>query len=374
MATLFACGDVVNCQNKDGIVCSTDLQAVIEQADCSICNFEAPVQGYGTPQPKSGPHLSQQRSTVGGLKQQGFDLLLLANNHMLDYGKEGLAATLGVAREVGIDTIGADVDEKTAYKSVIKKIDDLDIGIINACEAQFGVIDHFEREEKAGYAWINHPRIDTKVIALKKKCDFVIVCVHAGLENYNIPQKEWRVRYKHLCDLGADVIIGSHPHVPQGYEEHGESLIFYSLGNFYFDYGVAANYENHSYSVMLELIKGQSPSFEAVHHFTKNNKVCLADTEVDLKKLCGALGLGYEKAHAEMNLCAYENIIRRNLVTSASRLPFDGTVKGTLKEIAATILGRRKNVNKTLTQLHFMRNETYYYAAKHALEIKSEDL
>lgn len=373
MAKLFVCGDVVNYQNSDGIVCDPDLEAIVKSADYSICNFEAPIVGFGTPQSKRGPHLAQPSSTVRGLKQQGFDLLLLANNHVFDYGKEGLVATLSVANSVGVETLGAGVDESSAYAPLIKKIGDIKVGIVNACEAQFGVIDHFNREEKAGYSWINHPKIDTNVIALKKECDFVIVCAHAGLENYSIPQKEWRVRYKHLCELGADVVVGSHPHLPQGYEKHNESLIFYSLGNFYFDYGYAANYENHSYALMLNLVKNKTPSFEAVHHVTQNKKVRLAESEVDLDKLCEDLGESYEKAHDAMSIHAYEKTVRRNLITSASRLPFDGTVKGTLKEVAATMLGRRKHVNKPLTQLHFMRNEAYYYAARHALELKAKD-
>jgi len=374
MAKIFACGDVVNYQNTDGLVCAPDIEAIVQAADYSICNFEAPVIGFGSPQPKCGPHLAQPVSTVNGLKQQGFDLLLLANNHMLDYGKDGLVATLSSASSAGVEALGAGVDENSAYAPLIKKIGDITLGIINGCEAQFGVIDHFSRDEKAGYAWINHTKIDTTIIALKKECDFIIVCAHAGLENYSIPQKEWRIRYRHLCDLGADVVIGSHPHVPQGYERHNASLIFYSLGNFYFDYGYATNYQNHSYAILLNLVKGKEPCFEAVHHVTENNKVMLSDMEVDLQQLCEGLSGGYEKAHDAMCLHAYENIVRRKLITSASKLPFDGTVKGTMKEIAATFLGRRKNLNKPLTQLHFMRNEAYYYAAKHALELKARHI
>jgi poly-gamma-glutamate capsule biosynthesis protein CapA/YwtB (metallophosphatase superfamily) len=105
--------------------------------------------------------------------------------------------------------------------------------MINACEANFGLIDGFNREEKAGYAWINDPRIDKTILRLRRECDILLVFSHAGLEHYWIPQKEWRARYRHFCDLGADVIIGSHPHVPQAYESHAGSLIFYSLGNFF---------------------------------------------------------------------------------------------------------------------------------------------
>jgi poly-gamma-glutamate capsule biosynthesis protein CapA/YwtB (metallophosphatase superfamily) len=55
---------------------------------------------------------------------------------------------------------------------------------------------------------------------------------HAGVENIKFPIKEWRDRYKRFCDVGVDVVIGHHPHVPQGYEKQNKSMIFYSLGNF----------------------------------------------------------------------------------------------------------------------------------------------
>jgi len=372
MTKIFACGDIVNYGNNSGILCSDELEKIIKSSDYAICNFEAPVSGFGQPMPKSGPHLHQSAKTIFGLKEQGFDLLLLANNHILDYGCDGLLGTITTAQQAGLDTIGAGLSADTAYQPLIKNIEKLKIGIINACEAQFGVIDHFDRNEKSGYAWINHPIIDKTILALKKECDFVIVFSHAGLENYSIPQKEWRHRYKHLCDLGADVIIGSHPHVPQGYEKHNSSLIFYSLGNFYFDYGYACNYENPTYSVMLDLKKGAPPEFEPIFHATKNKKVEISNNTIDLEMLCDKLGISYQKEHDEMSLTAYEKIIRRHLITSASDIPFDGTIRGTLKELAATILGRRRKFNKNLTQLHFMRNEAYYYAATHALRLKAE--
>jgi len=370
MAKIFACGDVVNYQNTDGLVCAPDIEAIVQAADYSICNFEAPVIGFGSPQPKCGPHLAQPVSTVNGLKQQGFDLLLLANNHMLDYGKDGLVATLSSASSAGVEALGAGVDENSAYAPLIKKIGDITLGIINACEAQFGVIDHFSRDEKAGYAWINHTKIDTTIIALKKECDFIIVCAHAGLENYSIPQKEWRIRYRHLCDLGADVVIGSHPHVPQGYERHNASLIFYSLGNFYFDYGYAANYQNHSYAVMLDLVKGKEPGFEAVHHITKNKKVQLADSKVDLKKLCEFLGEKYQSMHDEMIIKAFHSV-EGNLLRALAPIPIGKNLRATIKELAAKALGRRRNVNKDLLALHLLRNEAYYYVARNAFELKS---
>jgi len=188
MISLFVCGDIVNCENADGTICSGELAELVSSSDYAVCNFEAPLTGFGEPQPKIGPHLHQQPRTIINLKSQGFDLLLLANNHIMDFGVEGLTATINLAREAGIDTLGVGLDSEAAYKPLIKEVGGYRLGMINACEAQFGVIDYFHRTSSAGYAWINHPLVDRTIIALKEKCDFVIVFSHAGLENYSIPQ------------------------------------------------------------------------------------------------------------------------------------------------------------------------------------------
>lgn len=234
-AEIFICGDILNKTKEDGLICSKEISKIISDTDFAVCNFEAPIKGFGKPAKKPGVHHNQRIETLNGIKKQGFDLLLLANNHMLDYGKDALDATLKNAKENGLETIGAGLDGEAAFQPLKKDFHGIKVGMINACEAQYGEIDSEEKYDQAGYAWLNHPNIETNIIKLRKECDFVIVFAHAGLEYYSIPQKEWRTKYKHFCDLGADVVIGSHPHVPQGFEKHGDSLIFYSLGNFYFD-------------------------------------------------------------------------------------------------------------------------------------------
>lgn len=373
MVNFFVCGDIVNYHNADGIVCNECIEEIIKQADYSICNFEAPIVGFGTPQLKIGPHHSQRVETVRGLKKQGFDLLLLANNHIYDYGPEGIAETIKEAHANNLDVIGAGGTATEAYEPLIKEIKGIKFGIINACEAQFGVIDQFPRDEKAGYAWINHPLIDKTVLRLRKICDFVLVFSHAGLENYDIPQKEWKDRYKHLCDLGADAVIGSHPHVPQGYEIYNGSLIFYSLGNFYFDGGKWAKRENKSFAVSLEFKAGERLSFKPIYHYTKDGKVRLAEIDkvIDLKSLSAQLNFGYVEAHDKMVLSAYP-LVRRQLIKSFYSFPLDVSFAGTVKEILATIIGRRSKRKKALQSLHFLRNEAYYYVLRHAHELRAK--
>jgi len=370
----FVAGDVVNDQCLTGEVCAPALAQIVASADYSVCNFEAPISRAGKPQPKSGSHLCQRPETLTGLRRQGFDLVLLANNHIMDFGHQGLAATMQTAAEAGLDTVGAGLDFDAAYRPLVKHFGDMKIGIVNACEAQFGVLDYFDRSTKAGYAWINHHRIDQTILDLRGDCDFVLVFVHAGLENYSIPQKEWRKRYKHLCDLGADVVIGTHPHLPQGYETHGNSLIFYSLGNFYFDSQNYANSEDRTYSVLLTLSKKNGFNFEAVYHYKQDGAVHLAekDKQIDLEWLCHLLGETYQEAHDAMSLKAYERIVKK-LRFSVNPSFLGRGIMPTLKAGAKRLLGRNPKIDKDLIQLHLLRNEAYYFAVRHALEIKARD-
>lgn len=373
-SSIFVAGDVVNYHQKDGRVIDYELEKVIYGADYSVCNFEAPVSGYGSPIPKSGPHHSQLPETVDGLKEQGFDLLLLANNHIMDFGYEALKATIDRAELVSIETVGAGHDFTSAYKPVVKDVNGLKVGMINACEAQFGVIDYFRSRNEPGYAWINHHEIDQAVMRLKEACDYVIVFSHAGLERYSVPQKEWRVRYKMLCDAGADVVIGSHPHVPQGYESYKKSFIFYSLGNFYFDSKNYLSSSDSTYSVMLNLShKEPKVDFDLIYICKDGGKTRLAtdNEEIDVRELNGMLEDGvYEAANDEMNIKAYRKIIR-DLEFSFSKGLGSNHFKKNLKNFFKRhFLRNRRYVDKDVLQLHLLRNEAYYYAARHALEIK----
>src|SRR5699024_540182 len=109
-ASIFIGGDIVNYHQRDGKVIEKELESLVQKADYAVCNFEAPISGFGNPIPKSGPHHSQLPETIEGLKSQGFDLLLLANNHIMDFGYEGLKATIDRANQAKLETLGAGCD------------------------------------------------------------------------------------------------------------------------------------------------------------------------------------------------------------------------------------------------------------------------
>jgi len=372
--SLFICGDILNKEKVNGKVCSEELADIITSADYSVCNFEAPVSGYGEMQPTPGVHYNQRQETLSGLKKQGFNLLLLANNHMLDFGKEALKATLSMAKETGLDTIGAGLDEESAYQPLIKDLNGLKVGLINGCEAQFGVFDYMGNSHEAGYAWINHFNIDKNIIRLRNECDFVIVFSHAGLEHFSLPQYGWRLRYKHFCDLGADIVIGSHPHVPQGYEKYGKSWIFYSLGNFYFDTKRYINNEDSSFSAWLELKKGSEPTFKPIFHYKKDGQVHLApkDKQIDLGKLNQLLGDCYTNEHNKMNIQVYDRIKNALAISLCPLIPIDGKFK-TFLRMNFSLLMKKKINHRNLWQLILLKNDSLYFAIRHVLELKTQN-
>lgn len=367
---LFACGDVTNCTSEEGIICGDSLADLIRGSDYAICNFEGPVPSNGKPEPKIGPHLQQKEGTLDSLKANGFDLLLLANNHIMDFGEEGLSATLECAESAELDTVGAGVDRNVAYRPLIKSINGIRVGIVNGAEAQFGVLDDFDSDDRAGYAWINDPRIDRTIVQLRNECDFVLVFCHAGLENFDVPQLEWRMRYQHFVELGADVVIGTHPHIPQGYERHKQSLIFYSLGNFFFDHSSTPGQRNSSYAVQLELVKGKAPRFEPVFHETQGNCVDMATgkSRVDIDYLCSRLGADYPEALDLMVADSYPRV-RHDLVKSMVAFSLLDCIGAFARNLVSVLRGRITKRDLRLRAMHLYRNETYYYVVRRGLQI-----
>ena len=212
-----------------------DLRNLLSEADYNVVNFEAPIRMEKAKQTtKSGPSICQNEKGPKWLLQQGFNIFTLANNHAMDYGIEGLKATVSALGKEKV--LGAGTWED-AYKPFILKKDNVTVALLALTHCEFGTLtDEYDKRNLAQYgtAWINHPKIDGLIVRLKGKVDYVIVLAHAGVENIEQPLPEWRDRYKSMIDLGCDAVIASHPHIIQGYEEYQGKPIFYSLGNFFF--------------------------------------------------------------------------------------------------------------------------------------------
>lgn len=168
------------------------------------------------------------------LKDSGFNMLSLANNHIYDFGSQGLFDTISALDGVGIKYCGAAKDKAFIYPTYFET---------NGTKVTFlAFTDEEPIPELAGadkgkshMAFIGKGEIETTVEEAAKKGDFVIVYLHGGTEYTPEPDKSMKDYAHFAIDKGADLVLGSHPHVVQRVKKYRGKYIFYSLGNFIFD-------------------------------------------------------------------------------------------------------------------------------------------
>lgn len=209
------------------------VQSYLENADLTIANLETPITERGTAQIKQYAYRSTP-AALPAFKQAGVDLVNLANNHVLDYGTTGLLDTFSHLDKNGIRWFGAGRNVTEAFKPVIMETKGMKIAFIGLSK----VVP--TPDWKAGK---NTPGVaDTYALTLplqtiekaKKEADLVVVVAHWGLERHDMPEAYQKDYARQYIDAGADLIIGGHPHVLQGFENYKGKWIAYSLGNFIF--------------------------------------------------------------------------------------------------------------------------------------------
>lgn len=249
--TAFFAGDSVGSEYfEDGLI-TNSVRQVIKSADLSIANLEAPIPG-GDAISKSGPVLELPEQTPDALRNCGFDVVALANNHIMDYGSEGLSATQQACAEVGLDQVGVGDDRQSALQPFRTTIEDTDVAVFNLCQREFGIA----KTDSAGTAWIGYPDVVNRVSEVATSADLVFVVAHGGIEYIPISPPRWQDKLRSFVDAGADSVIAHHPHVAQGWEVYNDAPIFYSLGNFLFHIPDRPSSE-WGYCVQLDISGGE---------------------------------------------------------------------------------------------------------------------
>ncbi len=205
---------------------------IFKEADISFANLESPLSTKGEPIPDKEYTFRANPKVTEGLKEAGFDVLSLANNHILDYGEEAFFETIEALDNQIIRHVGAGRNIREARKPVILKVKNKKFGFLaysNTFPKRF-----WAEENKAGSAYGKFSSVKKDVKELKEKVDFLIVSFHWGNEEEISPQ-EYQRNLAHLAiDQGADIILGHHPHILSGIETYRNGIIIYSLGNFAF--------------------------------------------------------------------------------------------------------------------------------------------
>jgi len=213
-----------------------NIDSFLKEADIRMANLEGPITSFNSVAIKD----NRMRFTISpdflpALKSR-FEILGLANNHMLDFGEDGYNQTKEFLGSAGIKYFGDFKNRPENLFAIIEK-NKIKIGFVGYHALDFKNLEEIVKEIKD----------------IKSKTDFVIVFAHWGGEYQTKPVISQKEEAKMFIDAGADFVLGSHPHVVQPNEEYKGKPIFYSLGNFVFDqYFSEATMEGLAIKILLE--------------------------------------------------------------------------------------------------------------------------
>ena len=244
-ATLLFAGDLFltdllqSKYNQQGIsaAASDSLLSVLREADIFMLNEEFPFGTTGEPMEEKEYTFRVDPSYSTVLSELGVDIVTLANNHMLDFGRGPLTETLNTLDQAGIAHVGAgeNIDEAKALKTF--EMDGRTIGFLGASR----VIPEHSWNSSSGssglFTTYDAAALVEQIQKAEESCDFTVVYVHWGIEKNTQPEEYQKTLARQYIDAGADAVIGAHPHVLQGIEFYQGKPIFYSLGNFIFSNG-----------------------------------------------------------------------------------------------------------------------------------------
>lgn len=282
--TMNFVGDVMLARGYEqpgGIIPTLGVEAIFdptlpflgEAADMTVANLESPLCSVGTPHPTKPIIFRGSPENAAGLVHAGIDVVTLANNHVIDYGLEGMRQTQDVLSENDIVYSGAGANSYEAYLPLFRAKKGVNIAFLASCN-RTGQYDNYQPYlnagfNKPGFAHLTEFNISQQIHTVESDADLIVVEMHAGNEysliapktfrngDYNedefyspfflIPRWDDIALRHHAIDEGADLVVCHHPHVLQAFEVYHGKLIAHSLGNFVFD----LNYSETFPSVIL---------------------------------------------------------------------------------------------------------------------------
>jgi len=212
-----------------------DLIARMKSADILFVNNECSVSTRGKKQAKAYTFRADP-ANLSVYRDLGVDAVSLANNHIYDYGAQGLLDTIACLEKAGIACAGAGADIGAASQAAYFSVNGKTIAFVAAGRTESWFNTPAAGESSAGI--LDAYGSDHCVRAIETaavESDYVIVYVHWGTEDSHHTSAEQLAESKHYIEAGADAVIGSHPHVLQGMDFYQGKFIAYSLGNFWFN-------------------------------------------------------------------------------------------------------------------------------------------
>ncbi|CAD5977697.1 Capsule biosynthesis protein CapA [Planktothrix tepida] len=217
----------------------TEVKGILSSGDWVIGNLETTLSG-----PETGytgyPLFNAPDPLADAIKKAGFNIISTINNHSLDRGEKGVLKTLDNVKKRGLIPIGTATSAKESAKITIVEKNNISMAILGYSYGTNGI--PIPKGKNYLVSLINPQKITQDITKARQAgVDIVTVILHFGVEYQRQPNGEQKALVKQLVNAGADIILGSHPHVVQPYqiiEKTGKSekpkkaVVIYSMGNF----------------------------------------------------------------------------------------------------------------------------------------------
>jgi hypothetical protein len=252
------------------------FENLLNESDFNIGNLECPITDNVNKEARQAVHMHASVNSLNLLKP--FQIVSLSNNHIRDFQKEGITDTINALKEFNIRYFGIGKTQEEAVKPLLIEKDGFKIALLGATRYA-----NASENNGGGTAKDSFYLIGKQIKKLKKDGCFVIPYFHWGYEYVRIPSPRER-KLAHQCiDAGADIIIGSHPHIYQGIEEYRGKKIVYSLGNFIFHSSVFDGLApiqndprlNESFFITIEISKDFSYKTSIYGYKTEDRRITL---------------------------------------------------------------------------------------------------
>lgn len=204
-----------------------------KQAELVVSNLECPIQVGSDLRPDKSSILGFSGDILPLLKEWNFHVVNIANNHLHDYGLAGIKHTLQQLEDNKIQPLGISRAGYFSHNSVVYQTEAATIGLASFTSDEKWV-NSILNEKGYTLDFYSKSQIKASIDRLKGECDLIVLLLHWGFEKHEYPSPKQVEIAKFAVDSGADLIIGHHPHVRQGYQMYKGKYIFYSLGHLFF--------------------------------------------------------------------------------------------------------------------------------------------
>lgn len=215
---------------KDTNTLFTDTKTLFDKSDFSVINLECAITDSTNEIKKIGPNLKTPYETAAVLKDLGVDCCGISNNHIFDFGIEGVLDTYKALNDVGLDYTGFGENYEEARKNYIINKNGEKIAIIAVCEHEYS----YALFDRMGARPFDEFDTLEDIRNAKKENDRVVVMYHGGKEHCAYPSPRLRKACRAMVKSGADIILCQHSHCIVSYEEFQNGHILYGQGNFQF--------------------------------------------------------------------------------------------------------------------------------------------